>query len=188
MLPRRARAVNPSHRIAARMPVPRVNIEYDSSVRYSHKELSAGMVSSRPARSVTILALVLLCIAPLLNAQPQQPAPGPVDLPKLSDEATTWLRDLIRINTTNPPGNELIAARYLSDILTREQIPNEVFETAPGRGLLIARLNAGPISESHTCPAAHGPSGCSWRAKIGLVRGSLWGSNSRRLSIRARRH
>jgi acetylornithine deacetylase/succinyl-diaminopimelate desuccinylase-like protein len=105
------------------------------------------MVSSRPARSVTILALVLLCIAPLLNAQPQQPAPGPVDLPKLSDEATTWLRDLIRINTTNPPGNELIAARYLSDILTREQIPNEVFETAPGRGLLIARLNAGPISD-----------------------------------------
>jgi acetylornithine deacetylase/succinyl-diaminopimelate desuccinylase-like protein len=92
-----------------------------------------------------IFVLALLCAVPLLRAQ-SQPAPT-TDLQKLSDEAATWLRDLIRINTTNPPGNELAAAHYLSDILTREQIPNEVFETAPGRGLLIARLNAGPISD-----------------------------------------
>jgi acetylornithine deacetylase/succinyl-diaminopimelate desuccinylase-like protein len=92
-----------------------------------------------------IFALALLWCAPSLSAQ-SQPA-STADLQKLSDEATAWLRDLIRINTTNPPGNELAAARYLSGILTRENVPNEVFETAPGRGLLIARLNAGPISD-----------------------------------------
>jgi acetylornithine deacetylase/succinyl-diaminopimelate desuccinylase-like protein len=91
-----------------------------------------------------IFALALLWCTPSLPAQ-SQPA-STADLQKLSDEATAWLRDLIRINTTNPPGNELAAARYLSGILTRENVPNDVFETAPGRGLLIARLNAGPIS------------------------------------------
>jgi acetylornithine deacetylase/succinyl-diaminopimelate desuccinylase-like protein len=94
-----------------------------------------------------IFALVLLCSAPLLYARSQAQVATPADTQKLADEATVWLQELIRINTTNPPGNELAAAQYLADILTREKIPNEIFETAPGRGLLIARLNAGPISD-----------------------------------------
>jgi len=37
-------------------------------------------------------------------------APAPVNLGTLPAEAQTWLADLIRIDTTNPPGNELAAA------------------------------------------------------------------------------
>lgn len=50
------------------------------------------------------------------------------------------LRDLIRIDTSNPPGNEVAAARYVHDLLKKEGIESEIIESAPGRGNLIARL------------------------------------------------
>jgi acetylornithine deacetylase/succinyl-diaminopimelate desuccinylase-like protein len=50
------------------------------------------------------------------------------------------LQDLIRINTTNPPGNETQAANYVKAYLERFGIPSEIIESAPGRGNLIARL------------------------------------------------
>lgn len=70
-----------------------------------------------------------------------------VDLKKLSDEAVTWLAGLVRIDTSNPPGNELAAARYIAEILEREGIRAEVLESAPGRGVVIARLQSGPLRE-----------------------------------------
>lgn len=54
------------------------------------------------------------------------------------------LADLIKINTTNPPGNETAAARYLSDIFNRCGIDNRIIEPAPGRGTLVARYGNGP--------------------------------------------
>jgi acetylornithine deacetylase/succinyl-diaminopimelate desuccinylase-like protein len=50
------------------------------------------------------------------------------------------LQDLIRIDTTNPPGNETAAAQYLARLLTPAGIETEIIESAPGRGNLIARL------------------------------------------------
>lgn len=73
-----------------------------------------------------------------------QPAP---DFNALSREATEWLAGLIRINTTNPPGNELEAARYLAEILAREGISAEVIESAPGRGMVIARLRSAAVPD-----------------------------------------
>jgi acetylornithine deacetylase/succinyl-diaminopimelate desuccinylase-like protein len=58
-----------------------------------------------------------------------------------------WLQGLIRINTTNPPGNELVAAKYLADILNREGIQSETFESTPGRGFLVARLSASAVPD-----------------------------------------
>lgn len=54
--------------------------------------------------------------------------------------ALEMLRDLARIDTTNPPGNEIAAALYLRDRLAPSGIACEVVESAPGRGNLIARL------------------------------------------------
>jgi acetylornithine deacetylase/succinyl-diaminopimelate desuccinylase-like protein len=55
-------------------------------------------------------------------------------------EATQFLTDLVKINTSNPPGDEVKAANYIKSILDREGIPAEVFESAPGRGNIVARL------------------------------------------------
>ena len=65
----------------------------------------------------------------------------PVQLLKeVEDEVTRFLSDLIRINTTNPPGNETAAARYLTENLSREGFECELFESAPERGNVITRL------------------------------------------------
>ncbi len=58
----------------------------------------------------------------------------------ICDEATQYLQDLIRLDTTNPPGNETPAADYLATILTREGFDPQVLESVPGRGNLIVRL------------------------------------------------
>ncbi len=55
-------------------------------------------------------------------------------------EIVGHLQTLIRFDTTNPPGNELPAARYLQEVLEREEIPTQVLESAPGRANVIARL------------------------------------------------
>ena len=69
------------------------------------------------------------------------------DLAKLAEEAQRWLSDLVRINTVNPPGNEADTAQYISVIFQREGISNEVLEMAPGRSIVIARLQAGPLPD-----------------------------------------
>lgn len=67
---------------------------------------------------------------------------GTQDLSQLESDAITWLQQFIRINTTNPPGNELVAAKYLAGLLEKEGIHTEIFESAPGRGILVARLSS----------------------------------------------
>jgi acetylornithine deacetylase/succinyl-diaminopimelate desuccinylase-like protein len=61
-------------------------------------------------------------------------------LTEIRDEITTLLSNLIQIDTTNPPGNETRAARYLARTLREDNIESEILESAPGRGNLIARL------------------------------------------------
>ena len=58
----------------------------------------------------------------------------------IRDETTRYLQDLIRIDTTNPPGNETRAAEYLASVFKHEGIEPIVLESAPGRGNIVARL------------------------------------------------
>src|SRR5260370_8253337 len=55
-------------------------------------------------------------------------------------EMVRFLTDLGKIDTSNPPGNEVKAANYIKSVLDREGIASEIFESAPGRGNLVARL------------------------------------------------
>jgi len=73
------------------------------------------------------------------------------ELDGLFDETVQILRDLVRLDTSNPPGNEIIAARYLRDLLHGEDVDSEIVEPEPGRGNVVARLRA-PVPE----PAGHG--------------------------------
>ncbi|KPL17901.1 MAG: hypothetical protein AMJ92_10520 [candidate division Zixibacteria bacterium SM23_81] len=55
-------------------------------------------------------------------------------------EVTELLSELIRIDTSNPPGNETAAARFIQDLLFAEGLKAEIIESAPGRGSLVARI------------------------------------------------
>jgi acetylornithine deacetylase/succinyl-diaminopimelate desuccinylase-like protein len=50
------------------------------------------------------------------------------------------MQEYLRVDTTNPPGNEMKAIAFFKKILDQEGIENRVFEYAPARGDLWARL------------------------------------------------
>jgi acetylornithine deacetylase/succinyl-diaminopimelate desuccinylase-like protein len=58
-------------------------------------------------------------------------------------QAPQRLAEYIRIDTTNPPGNESAGVGYLAAILEEAGIEFETAESAPGRGNLWARLKGG---------------------------------------------
>ena len=60
--------------------------------------------------------------------------------PSITDETIRHLQALLRLDTTNPPGHELLAAECLAGVLAAEGIEPLVLESAPGRGNVIARL------------------------------------------------
>ena len=61
----------------------------------------------------------------------------------LVDGVVDRLAEYIRIDTTNPPGNEQRGVVYLSSILEAADIPYETAEAAPTRGNLWAKLKGG---------------------------------------------
>lgn len=61
----------------------------------------------------------------------------------LSDGSVELLQEYLRIDTTNPPGNETRAVDFFARILELEGIAYETAESAPGRGNIWARLRGG---------------------------------------------
>ncbi|MGH9699919.1 MAG: M20/M25/M40 family metallo-hydrolase, partial [Candidatus Acidiferrales bacterium] len=103
------------------------------------------------ARMIFLLALCIatggVCAdaqAPPAISNAQAPS---ATLSAVEGESLTWFEQLIRIDTSNPPGNELVAAKYIAGILKQEGIPYEIFETTPGRGFIVARLASSPVPD-----------------------------------------
>ncbi len=69
-------------------------------------------------------------------------------LQQYSDLAVTWMQEYLRVDTTNPPGNEMRAVAFYKKILDGDGIENRVFEFAPGRGDLWARIPASGESQN----------------------------------------
>ncbi len=63
-----------------------------------------------------------------------------IDWPAIHAEALDIFVNHLRINTSNPPGNEKPAARFLGALCEAEGIEVEYIETAPEREVLVARL------------------------------------------------
>ncbi len=90
---------------------------------------------SLPRHARWALACALLAAAaPLLRA------PAQVDWSRYDARAVELLQQYLRIDTSNPPGNERRAAEFFSELFGREGIECQVFEIAPGRANAYARL------------------------------------------------
>jgi acetylornithine deacetylase/succinyl-diaminopimelate desuccinylase-like protein len=78
-------------------------------------------------------ALCLLILAAgLFAAEP--------DWTKLNEETLRHFQTLVRIDTTDPPGQELPAVEYLKKVLEAEGIPVKVLALEPRRPNLVARI------------------------------------------------
>jgi len=62
------------------------------------------------------------------------------DWPAIGVEAVHTIQEYVRINTSNPPGDVLKAADFLTRILEREGIPVKRYDSGPGRSIVLARL------------------------------------------------
>jgi acetylornithine deacetylase/succinyl-diaminopimelate desuccinylase-like protein len=102
-------------------------------------------------------------------------------LKEIEEEATNLLSDLLRINTTNPPGNETEAAKYLAKNLQKDGFQCELFESASGRGSVITRLKGtgekpSLLLLSHLDVVAANPKEWSVDPFSGMVKdGFVWG-------------
>jgi len=56
---------------------------------------------------------------------------------------TEFLRELIALDTTNPPGKETIAAEYIASALQKHGIPCDVIPIAEGRANVVSQLMGG---------------------------------------------
>src|SRR5437016_1295096 len=80
-----------------------------------------------------IAALFLLCC--LASAQSRTLNPEASQA-----EAARFLSDLVRLDTSDPPGNESKVAEYIKGVLAKEGITAELLTTDPGRDSVVARL------------------------------------------------
>lgn len=94
--------------------------------------------SGARGRSRLASCLLALALVPASTAAAQTP-----DDETVLRDATVQLRALIRLNTTNPPGNELLAARYIDSVFRANGVESQLFESAPGRGAVVARIRSG---------------------------------------------
>src|SRR4051794_13593552 len=105
---------------------------------------------------------------------------SPAAAPALSEPAS-WLQQYLRIDTSNPPGNEGRAAAFLAGLLQREGIPSRIVANPQGRANLYARLSS-PRSGGRAILLLHHmdvvPPGPGWTVPpfAGLIKdGQLWG-------------
>ena len=95
-------------------------------------------------RTLALLPGALMFFATTALAQNAAPEPKtPIDWTALRDETVHNLQEYVRINTTNPPGNELLTARWLKNVLEKEGFEVQILDTAElgaGRANFYTRL------------------------------------------------
>ena len=84
-----------------------------------------------------------LTAVPLLMTLALTPVPALAQTPDweaVRAETLLHLQRMIRINTVNPPGNEMQLARYLDSTFKAAGIETHLFEPTAGRAALVARI------------------------------------------------
>lgn len=84
-------------------------------------------------RTRLVVAIVVACSVLALKAQPAAS-------PEIEAETLKHFQALLRLDTSNPPGNEALAVEYLKQVLEKEGIPVQVFASDAKRPNLVARL------------------------------------------------
>ena len=96
------------------------------------------------SRAASVIVTLALVQAPLF-AQFDVAAPAPAGFDRAAAQRDTLehLRRLIALDTQNPPGNEVIAAKYLESVLRSVPgVETHVLDPGDGRANVVARLRA----------------------------------------------
>src|SRR5215203_5546157 len=99
-----------------------------------------------------LIMILVLCVAVWPNLAMAQNG-GAIHWPRYQDMAVDLMRQYLRVKTSNPPGNELVAAKFFKKIFDQHGIENEIFEYKPGRANIIARLKGNGSKRPIICSA-----------------------------------
>jgi acetylornithine deacetylase/succinyl-diaminopimelate desuccinylase-like protein len=101
------------------------------------------------------------------------------------EESLTHLRELVKLDTSNPPGNERIAIEYYAAVLGRYGIDFVIRESAPTRANLVARLKGSDSSKPGLLMSSHVDvvpvEAAQWTRppfSAEIANGCLWGRGS----------
>lgn len=86
------------------------------------------------------LSGVLLLLVPWGALRAAPPERYPVDWNATAPELFDHFLAVLRLDTSNPPGNETRAAEYLQRVLQKEGVPCGLFALDPARANLVARI------------------------------------------------
>lgn len=126
-------------------------------------------------------ALCSLLVGITVLASSSTQAQSSVNWDSLQKEAVELFVQYLKIDTTNPPGNETRAANFFAELCKREGIEHQIFEPFPGRGTLWARLKGNGsqrpiILLNHTDVVPHSPEFWSVSAFSGQIKdGFIYG-------------
>src|SRR5262249_26337853 len=90
------------------------------------------------SRRAILLAIIAVVLAPL-----ECRGAGGVERDPLLAEAEENLVAYLRIDTSNPPGNETAGARFIQQLLAKEGIDARLVGDDPQRQSVYARLSSG---------------------------------------------
>ncbi len=85
------------------------------------------------------MPIVLLIL--IVSTWSQTARSSQLDLQKLQKDSLQTLVDLIKLDTSQPEGNEYLATDYLAGRLENTGIAYQIFEAAPGRSSIVARIS-----------------------------------------------
>ncbi len=89
---------------------------------------------------ISIRGVVAVSLCLLLSILAEAQSRPTLDPEQSQAEAAQFLKDLVRIDTQDPPGNESKVAEYFQGVLKKDGIDSEILETVPGRASIVARL------------------------------------------------
>ena len=90
----------------------------------------------KTTRSMFTLFLVAVMFGITATTNAQTP-----DFDQARDDTVALLQDLIRLDTSSPPGNETLAAEYVKRALDAAEIPSRIVALDASRANLIGRLD-----------------------------------------------
>src|SRR4051812_21647170 len=91
-----------------------------------------------PSAIMTTRMLFLAVLSTIFIAPVR--AQTPIDWKAIEAETLAHFQALVRIDTSNPPGNETRAVQYLKQVLDKEGIPYQEFAGDPNRANLVVRI------------------------------------------------
>jgi acetylornithine deacetylase/succinyl-diaminopimelate desuccinylase-like protein len=84
---------------------------------------------------LALLCVSLASVALLAQSGAQQP-----DWSKVEEETMRHYQAVLRLDTSNPPGNEHLVVDYLKQLFDKEAIPAQIFALDPNRSNIVVRL------------------------------------------------